>query len=127
MPTRPPAALAPSVLGATGPAANRAERADRTLWRAERRLALASELEVEARTAREEWEVEREHLVAALHDRMRNPLTTLTGYVELLLDGVVGPLSSEQVLMLERVRAASGRLTGAVEELVPRQSPPREE
>lgn len=66
------------------------------------------------------WEVEREHLVVALHDRLRNPLACLQGYVELLLDGVAGPVAAEQQVLLERVRAATARLTTAVEEIVPR-------
>jgi signal transduction histidine kinase len=71
-------------------------------------------------SGRNAWEAEREDLVAALHDRMRNPLASLQGYVELLLDGVAGPLAHEQQVLLERVRSATTKLATAVEEIVPR-------
>lgn len=73
-----------------------------------------------ARSGREAWEAEREALVEALHDRMRNPLASLQGYVELLLDGFAGPLAHEQQVLLERVRSATTKLATAVEEVVPR-------
>jgi signal transduction histidine kinase len=64
--------------------------------------------------------MEREDLVVALHDRLRNPLACLQGSVELLLDDVAGPLVDEQKVLLERVRTATARLVVAVEEIVPR-------
>lgn len=101
-------------------------QADSAFQNPERHLSHTSRNEREPVSGREAWEIEREELVVTLHDRMRNPLSCLQGYVELLLDGVAGPLAHEQQALLERVRSATTRLATAVEEIVPRAVVPEE-
>ena len=54
---------------------------------------------------------------SATHE-LRSPLTSIKGYTDLLLDGEVGALNSEQVQMLDVIRRNSGRLLGLIQDLL---------
>lgn len=58
-------------------------------------------------------------LLAALSHELRNPLTTVLGYLELLADGSLGPLSEEQQRVLRVVASGMTRLAAFADELEP--------
>ncbi len=58
-------------------------------------------------------------LVEQLHHDLRTPLTNLVGYVELLLDGVAGPLDPIVRTYLERAAKGADELSEVVEMLLP--------
>ena len=58
-------------------------------------------------------------LLAALSHELRNPLTTVLGYLELLTDGSLGPLSEEQQRVLRVVTSGMTRLAEFVDDLEP--------
>jgi signal transduction histidine kinase len=64
-------------------------------------------------------------LLSALSHQLRNPLTTVLGYLELVTDGSLGPLSAEQERVLRVVAAGMSRLAELVEDLEPGYSPGR--
>jgi signal transduction histidine kinase len=57
-------------------------------------------------------------LRAAVHE-LRTPLTAVSGYVELLADRALGPISDEQERILRIVARNAQRLTTLVEALEP--------
>ncbi|HTJ69254.1 MAG TPA: histidine kinase dimerization/phospho-acceptor domain-containing protein [Actinospica sp.] len=58
-------------------------------------------------------------LLRALAHQLRNPLTAALGYLELLDDGSLGPLTAEQQRVLKVVADGMFRLAELVEELEP--------
>lgn len=58
-------------------------------------------------------------LLSDLAHQLRNPLTTVLGYLELVTDGSLGPLSAEQERVLSVVAAGMSRLAELVEDLEP--------
>ncbi|MBR7830182.1 hypothetical protein KDK95_28015 [Actinospica sp. MGRD01-02] len=58
-------------------------------------------------------------LLQALSHQLRNPLTAVIGYLELLTDGTLGPLSMEQQRVLRVVVAGVTRLAEFVDDLEP--------
>jgi two-component system phosphate regulon sensor histidine kinase PhoR len=76
----------------------------------ERQLRLVSEL-------RELDQAKTDFLSTVSHE-MRTPLTSITGYVELLLDGEAGAVSEEQKRMLAIVERNTERLKGLIEDLL---------
>jgi len=60
------------------------------------------------------------HLLAALAHQLRTPLTSVLGYLELLLDGSMDPLTAEQERVLHTVAASMTRLAAYVDDLEPR-------
>src|SRR5437588_9056635 len=52
-------------------------------------------------------------LAAAAHD-LRTPLAIVSGYIELLLSGKVGPLSEQQRTITEDIRSNSARLADLI-------------
>ena len=56
--------------------------------------------------------------IATISHELRTPLTALTGYGELLADEIVGPLSSSQHEILERMRSVTHHLTAMIDELL---------
>ena len=56
-------------------------------------------------------------LLRALSHELRNPLTTVLGYLELLTDGALGPLTEEQQRVLSLVAGAMSELVDVVEDL----------
>lgn len=51
------------------------------------------------------------------HD-LRNPMTSIRGFVKFLLDGVAGPLNEQQRKMLDTVDRASFRLLGLINDIL---------
>lgn len=56
--------------------------------------------------------------LATISHELRTPLTALTGYGELLADEIVGPLSTQQHEVLERMRSVTHHLTAMIDELL---------
>lgn len=56
--------------------------------------------------------------LATMSHELRTPLTALTGYGELLADGILGPLSPGQVEMVERMRSVTQGLSAMIDELL---------
>ena len=59
-----------------------------------------------------------ELLRVATH-QLRTPLTSISGYVELLVDGAAGPVTEEQAQLLEAVARNTARLTALIDALEP--------
>jgi signal transduction histidine kinase len=58
------------------------------------------------------------NFLAMVSHELRTPLTALTGYGELLADEIMGPLTTGQHEIVERVRAVTHQLTGMIEEIL---------
>jgi signal transduction histidine kinase len=56
--------------------------------------------------------------LATVSHELRTPLTALAGYEELLADQVIGPLSDNQLDVLERMRAVTQHLSVVIEEVL---------
>lgn len=56
--------------------------------------------------------------LATVSHELRTPLTALSGYEELLVDQVIGPLSDSQLDVLERMRSVTQHLAAVIEELL---------
>ena len=56
--------------------------------------------------------------LATISHELRTPLTALTGYGELLADGILGPLSPHQMDMVDRMRSVTHQLAVMVDELL---------
>ncbi len=56
--------------------------------------------------------------LATVSHELRTPLTALSGYEELLVDQVIGPLSESQLDVLERMRSVTQHLASVIEELL---------
>ena len=56
--------------------------------------------------------------LATVSHELRTPLTALTGYEELLVDEVLGPLTEAQTDVVERMRSVTHHLTVMIEELL---------
>lgn len=56
--------------------------------------------------------------LATMSHELRTPLTALTGYGELLADGILGPLSDDQMDMVERMRTVTQGLATMIDELL---------
>jgi signal transduction histidine kinase len=84
------------------------------------------EQRVKERTAELEKALEQLHslnelksnLVANISHELRTPLTHLTGYLDLLLAGDLGPLNSQQRAALEVIQRSSERLAQLIEDLI---------
>lgn len=66
------------------------------------------------------------NLVSNVSHELRTPLAHIKGYVELVADGKLGPLSAEQEKALGVVRRASDRLERLIEDLIAYSSASRE-
>jgi signal transduction histidine kinase len=62
-------------------------------------------------------ELKSQFISVAAHE-LRNPLTSLYGYVEMLVDGEMGPLADRQREVLEMVQKSGLRLIGLTDELL---------
>jgi signal transduction histidine kinase len=51
--------------------------------------------------------------------QLRTPLTSISGYVELLADGAAGPITEEQAQLLAAVARNAARLTALIDALEP--------
>ncbi len=56
--------------------------------------------------------------LATVSHELRTPLTALAGYEELLADQVIGPLSENQLDVLERMRSVTQHLATVIEEVL---------
>ena len=56
--------------------------------------------------------------LATVSHELRTPLTALAGYGELLADQVIGPLSDNQLDVLERMRSVTQHLASVIEEVL---------
>lgn len=56
--------------------------------------------------------------LATMSHELRTPLTALTGYGELLADGILGPLSDDQAETVERMRSVTQGLSAIIDELL---------
>ena len=83
-----------------------ADHAALALWKAE----LLEQAQAAARA--------KGRFLATISHELRTPLTALTGYEELLVDQVIGPLSEAQLDVLERMRSVTHHLTTVIEEVL---------
>ena len=74
-------------------------------------VATAYLLNAQARQAKSEF-------VATVSHELRTPMTSIKGFIELLLDGEAGPLSGTQQEFIEAIRRNSDRLTDLANELL---------
>ncbi|MGZ8375889.1 MAG: PAS domain-containing sensor histidine kinase [Gemmatirosa sp.] len=56
--------------------------------------------------------------LATVSHELRTPLTALTGYGELLADEILGPMTTDQHDVVERMRGVTHQLTGMIEEIL---------
>jgi signal transduction histidine kinase len=56
--------------------------------------------------------------LATVSHELRTPLTALTGYGELLADGILGPLTTQQADVVDRMRVVTHQLTAMIEEIL---------
>ncbi|MEY9857878.1 signal transduction histidine kinase [Catenulispora sp. GAS73] len=56
-------------------------------------------------------------LLCALSHQLRNPLTCVVGYLEMLAEGELGPVNDEQTRVLRVVMASASRLGAMLDEL----------
>jgi signal transduction histidine kinase len=56
--------------------------------------------------------------LATVSHELRTPLTALAGYEELLVDQVIGPMSENQLDVLERMRSVTQHLAAVIEEVL---------
>jgi signal transduction histidine kinase len=56
--------------------------------------------------------------MATMSHELRTPLTALTGYEELLVDEVFGPLTAQQLGAIERMRTSTDLLTVIIDEIL---------
>ncbi|QZY28345.1 ATP-binding protein [Nocardioides coralli] len=84
------------------------------------REALVESLEAERQAVERLQEVDRvkDTFVSSVSHELRTPITSIVGYLEMLLEGEMGPLSSAQTSALTRVDANSKRLLSLIDELL---------
>jgi signal transduction histidine kinase len=75
---------------------------------------LARAAAVEARKAAEEANATKSQFLAFMSHELRTPLNAIAGYVDLLLAGVHGPMSSPQREALDRVKRSQHALLGLI-------------
>jgi PAS domain S-box-containing protein len=71
-----------------------------------------------ATQALQEADAVRREVVSTVSHEVRTPLTSITGYLELLSDGVAGPLTEQQASMLEVIGRNTARLQRLVDDLL---------
>lgn len=59
-------------------------------------------------------------LLSAFSHQLRTPLTSVLGYLELVTDGSLGPMTAEQQRVLRTVADGMTRLAALIEQLEPR-------
>jgi signal transduction histidine kinase len=80
----------------------------------------APELPITAAPGTELRRPDAEALLAWVSHEVRTPLTALLGYLELVIDGLAGPLTAEQHAMLTKAAQAGARLREVADELLHR-------
>lgn len=66
----------------------------------------------------QEIDRDRANFVSSVSHELRSPLTSMVGYLELLLDGDVGKVTQKQHHMLEKIHRNAARLTALIEDLL---------
>jgi signal transduction histidine kinase len=56
--------------------------------------------------------------LAVMSHELRTPLTAIFGYTELLATGITGPVNTNQVAQLERIRGSAAHLLGIIEDIL---------
>ena len=86
--------------------------------------ALEEALRIESSAAERLRGVERakDSFVSTVSHEIRTPMTNIVGYLELLLDESYGPMSSDQVGVLNRMAHNSDRLLSLIDDLLARSS-----
>jgi len=56
--------------------------------------------------------------LAVMSHELRTPLTAIIGYEELLADGITGPVNTQQVQQLSRIKASAQHLLGLIDEIL---------
>ena len=59
-------------------------------------------------------------LLSAFSHQLRTPLTSVLGYLELITDGTLGPMTADQQRVLRTVAEGMARLAALIEDLEPR-------
>ena len=85
----------------------------------------AFETDREANERLKQLERIRAEMASTVSHELRTPLTSAAGYVELLVEGDAGPLTSEQRDMLDTVARSLNRLDGIVDDVLGMASPGR--
>ena len=85
---------------------------------ADRDLRQAYERELEAADRLREVDKIRSEFVYTVSHELRTPLTSIIGYIDMLGDGSVGPLSEDQSQLVEVVERNSRRLLRLIEDLL---------
>jgi PAS domain S-box-containing protein len=83
----------------------------------------AFETDREANERLKQLERVRSEMASTVSHELRTPLTSAAGYVELLIEGDAGPLTSEQRDMLDTVARSLNRLDGIVDDVLGMASP----
>lgn len=83
----------------------------------------AFETDREANERLRQLERVRSEMASTVSHELRTPLTSAAGYVELLVEGDAGPLTSEQRDMLDTVARSLGRLDSIVDDVLGMASP----
>jgi signal transduction histidine kinase len=60
----------------------------------------------------------KDEFVSTVSHEFKTPLTTITGFLSVMLDGETGPVNEQQVKFLQIAKAASKRLAGLVSDLL---------
>jgi signal transduction histidine kinase len=58
------------------------------------------------------------NFLTVMSHELRTPLTALTGYGELLADGILGPMPPQQREVIERMRAVTNHLTAMIDDIL---------
>lgn len=69
-------------------------------------------------TAAREMDKMKSNFLSMVSHELRAPLQTITGYLDITLEGAGGPLTEKQVRFLSRARAGSAHLTAMVDDLL---------
>ncbi len=78
----------------------------------------AYEAEREARADAEEANEAKSRFLATMSHELRTPLNAIGGYAELLMDGIRGPVTDEQVLDLQRIQRSQRHLLSLINDIL---------
>lgn len=84
----------------------------------QRELESAYEAEQTARAEAEAANEAKSQFLATMSHELRTPLNAIGGYAELLLEGIRGPVTGEQVLDLERIQRSQRHLLSLINDIL---------
>ncbi|HEX7740798.1 MAG TPA: histidine kinase dimerization/phospho-acceptor domain-containing protein, partial [Marmoricola sp.] len=102
-----------TLLGRVATASDVTERAQ-----AQESLDEVIRMEREAKERLSDIERAKETFVSSVSHELRTPITNIVGYLEMLADGMYGPLSGEQMAAHERIGQNSKRLLTLIDDLL---------